>query len=96
MAKAAVKKTEEGNEPEVKGFKYPEYDLWKVDVENVTSDKDGNAKQAKLTAIKIERAAVKIEHNVADLLNSQSHNNRRRYYPKGTVKNGDEETINIK
>lgn len=78
------------------GFVYPEYDLWQVNVEHQRTDNDGNAKQVKLTAIKILRPKVKIEHNVATEMNLQSHNSRRRYYKAGSVTNGHEETITIK
>lgn len=98
---AKVKKSEgaesieELNEEVSKGYVYPEYDLWIVDKQDIDSDRDGNAKKAKLTAVRIERKAVKIEDSVAEHLNTQSHNNLRRYYKIGTVQNGDEETITI-
>lgn len=82
--------------PEEKGFVYPLYDLWKLDVEAIQSDKDGEAKKVKLTAVKIERSNVKIEDNVAESINMQSHNSRRRYYKKGTIQNGHEEVITVK
>jgi hypothetical protein len=97
MAKPA--KDKELNTPEenqTQGFVYPVYDLWKLDVENLESDKDGNSKKVKLTAVKIERKNVKIENNVAEMLNAQSHNTRKKYYLQGSIENGAEETITIK
>lgn len=89
------KKGSEGSEPapkkEASKSKYPLYDLWKVDVENLQSDKSGEPKKVRFTAIKKLREAVKIEDNVAALLNAQSHNSRRRYYLAGSVTNGAEE-----
>lgn len=82
--------------PVEKGFVYPLYDLWKLDVEALQSDKDGDPKKVKLTAVKIERSNVKIEDNVAESINMQSHNSRRRYYKKGTINNGNEEIVVVK
>ncbi len=100
MATKTTKKAApiEGEETETKStaFVYPVYDLWKMDVESVQADKEGNSKQVKLTAVKIARKNVKIEHNVAESLNAQSHNSRRRYYLQGSIENGNEEIITVK
>lgn len=87
--------TGEGTGAETQEFTYPVYDLWKIDVESIDSDKEGNAKKVKVTAVKQIRKNVKLETNAAELLNKQSHNNKTRYYLQGTVKNGDEEIITI-
>ena len=91
---AATAKAQQG--AEAKGFVYPVYDLWKVDIEHLKADSDKNPKQVKFTAVKIIRKNVKIEHNVANDLNSQSHNSQRRYYLQGSIENGNEETVTIK
>ena len=78
-------------------FKYPVYDLWKIEsTPTDKADKDGNNKVYKYEAIKILRSNVKIEHNVAERLNTQSHNSLRRYYLQGTVTNGDSEEVSVK
>lgn len=76
--------------------KYPLYDLWKIDVEPLQSDKSGEPKKVRFTTIKKLRANVKLEDHLAAQLNAQSHNSRRRYYPvEGSITNGNEETITI-
>jgi vancomycin resistance protein YoaR len=76
-------------------FIYPEYDLWKVDVEHLKADKENNPKQVKFTAIKKMRPNVKLEHTAAADLNTQSHNSLRRYYLTGSITNGNEEIVAI-
>jgi hypothetical protein len=76
-------------------FIYPEYDLWKVDVEHLKADKENNPKQVKFTAIKKMRPGVKLEHSAAADLNTQSHNSLRRYYLTGSITNGNEEIVAI-
>lgn len=90
-----VEKDLSGKQSKAKGFEYPLYDLWKVDVSNLKKDEDDNAKQVKFTCIKLVRSSVKLEHNAAESLNKQSHNSQRRYYAAGQVTNGHEETITL-
>jgi len=58
-ASAKAAKPAEGANDAVKtkaskeGFTYPVYDLWKVDREDLKSDKSGDPKQVKFTAVKI-------------------------------------------
>lgn len=73
------------------GYEYPEFDLWKVDPEFKSTDSKGDSKLVSFTAIKIVRSAVKLEASAAEQLNTQSHNNLRRYYPAGSIVAGNEE-----
>jgi hypothetical protein len=78
------------------GFKYPVYDLWKV---NATVERDkkqeptGNVKFEAVTKL---REKVKLEKSAADELNRQSHNSNRRYYLSGSITNGNVETAAVK
>lgn len=76
-------------------YVYPVFNLWKIDVENLTSEDDKKPKQVKFTAVKIIRPGVKLEKEAAERLNTQSHNNLERYYPVD-IENGYEETVTIK
>lgn len=78
------------------GYKYPVYDLWKVDVSVVRDSKGDPTGKVTFTAIKKLRENVKIEASVATELNLQSHNSLRRYYSTGSITNGNEESANIK
>lgn len=84
---------EEAQKP---GYKYPVYDLWKV---NATVERDkkqeptGNVKFEAVTKL---REKVKLEKSAADELNRQSHNSNRRYYLSGSITNGNIETVAVK
>lgn len=79
-------KKKETTKSKVVDSPYPFYEKWKVDV----NSKGGN--NYVFMAVKKLRDIVKIEHNVAEELNSQSHNNGIRYYLKDTITNGNEES----
>lgn len=80
-------------------FKYPEYDLWKIDVESLNKeDEEGKAPKKvtyRMTAIKKMRSNVKIEAHVAESRNRHSHSSNQRYYPVGSITNGNEELITV-
>lgn len=85
---------EGSNGTENGGYVYPKYDAWEVTVEHLPKAKPTDSKRVKFTAYKFQKT-VKIEHEVAEGLNKQSHNSRLRYYETGSVTNGDEETVTI-
>lgn len=78
------------------GYKYPKYDMWKIDSSVIRDSKGEPTGRYTFTAIKKLREKVKIETSVAEELNKQSHNSLRRYYLCDTVTNGNEETVSIK
>ncbi len=74
---------------------YPLWDLWKIEATPLAKDRDGDAKQFKLLAVKKLRTGIKLEDSVAKSLNRQSHNSLKRYYKVDSVTNGDEETVTV-
>lgn len=92
---ATIKKEQNGQDKPK--YQYPVYDLWQIDASPIGNQKeDEQAKEYNITAIKIIRKDVKIEKHVADSRNAQSHNSLQRYYPTGSITNGNEERISIK
>lgn len=78
---------------------YKQYDLWLIDISKreVTDHRtrDKYVVIESYTTIKKLREKVKLEQQVVDQLNAQSHNSLRRYYLSGSVRNGDTEKVNL-
>jgi len=92
-----------GNEPAAKEAApakkaiYPLYDEWSVTPKAIAKPQDYNGPaEFILTAVELLRPNVKLEKHVADEMNLQSHNSRRRFYPAGSITNGNKETITAK
>lgn len=73
-----------------KKHQLPTWDKFFIDAQPVA----GKEKTYKLTCIRIERECVSDEQTI-EILNAHSHSTLRKYYPKGTMKVGDEETVTI-
>jgi hypothetical protein len=76
---------------------YPLYDEWSITPKAIAKPQEytGPAEFV-LTAVELLRPNVKLEKHVADEMNLQSHNSRRRFYPAGSITNGNKETIKAK
>jgi len=80
-------KHEKKKEEKVLESNYPIYEKWKVNVTPL-----GN-KKYRLVCFEPLRQNIKIEHNVAEDLNEQSHNSNVRLFPKGEARYGHEVII---
>lgn len=76
------------------GFVYPEYDLWETYCQ--TTSNTAHEVVYKFTCVKKLRTKVKIEDNVAVMMNNHSHTTNQKYYLSDSVTNGNEETVTIK
>lgn len=83
----------------VKKSKYNQYDLWQVEIGRKET-RDPISRQTMVvidsfTAIKTIRKNVKLEEQVVNAMNAQSHNSLRRYYLSGSITNGNTEKADI-
>lgn len=74
-------------------FVYPEYDEYRINVTSLKRENEKGPARYQFTAVKKLRPKVKIEHNVAELLNKQSHNSGKRFYPADTITMDNNEEI---
>jgi hypothetical protein len=78
---------------------YREYDLWQIDISRVEKTNPQNRQKYyaidTFTCVKRVKSNVKLESQVVESLNAQSHNSGRRYYPSGTVTNGHTEKVDL-
>ena len=82
-----------------KKSKYSQYDLWQIEVGR-SEKRDPVSRQSyvvieSFTAIKPIRKGVKLESQVVNDMNAQSHNSLRRYYLSGSITNGNTEKVDI-